>query len=209
MPKLKNKSTKNKSTKNKSTKNKSTQNKPTKNKSTKNNVNKKEHSPLISKKTIDLLQYRIQEEEMSVRIYLSMAMWLENEGYVNASKLWKKYSAEENTHANWAREYLLSFGVLPDTPELKKVKGSYKSFPDIIKKSFDHEIEITLQLKELANHAISTDDHMLYTLAEKYLQEQIEEHNKTQTLMDQLKSFGTNKHSMRLLNSAMEENIKK
>ena len=106
MPKLKNKSTKNKSTKNKPTK---------------NNVNKKEHSPLISKKTIDLLQYRIQEEEMSVRIYLSMAMWLENEGYVNASKLWKKYSAEENTHADWAREYLLSFGVLPDTPELKKV----------------------------------------------------------------------------------------
>ena len=95
MPKLKNKSTKNKSTKNKPTK---------------NNVNKKEHSPLISKKTIDLLQYRIQEEEMSVRIYLSMAMWLENEGYVNASKLWKKYSAEENTHADWAREYLLSFG---------------------------------------------------------------------------------------------------
>jgi ferritin len=170
-------------------------------------TNSQKSSPLISKKTIDLLQYRIQEEENSARIYLSMAMWLENEGFLNATKLWKKYSSEENSHADWAREYLLSFGILPETPELKKVKSSYKGLPDIIQKSFDHEIEITLQLQKLAKHAIQIDDHMLYTLAEKYLKEQIEEHDKTQTLVDQLRSFGTNKHSMRLMNSAME-NIK-
>jgi ferritin len=204
----KNKSNKNNVNKNNFNKNNVNKNNLNKNNVNKNNLNKKEHSPLISKKTIELLQYRIQEEEMSARIYLSMSMWLENEGYVNATKLWKKYSSEENTHADWARDYLLSFGVLPETPELKKVKNSYVSFPSIIKKSFEHEIEITLQLKELANHAINTNDHMLYTLAEKYLQEQIEEHNKTQTLMDQLKSFGTNKLSMRLLNSEMRENIK-
>ena len=170
-------------------------------------INSQKSNPLISKKTIDLLQYRIQEEENSARIYLSMAMWLENEGFLNATKLWKKYSSEENSHADWAREYLLSFGILPETPELKKVKSSYKGLPDIIQKSFDHEIEITLQLQKLAKHAIQIDDHMLYTLAEKYLKEQIEEHDKTQTLVDQLRSFGTNKHSMRLMNSAME-NIK-
>ena len=170
-------------------------------------TNSQKSNPLISKKTIDLLQYRIQEEENSARIYLSMSMWLENEGFLNATKLWKKYSSEENSHADWAREYLLSFGILPETPELKKVKSSYKGLPDIIQKSFDHEIEITLQLQKLAKHAIQIDDHMLYTLAEKYLKEQIEEHDKTQTLVDQLRSFGTNKHSMRLMNSAME-NIK-
>ena len=170
-------------------------------------INSQKSNPLISKKTIDLLQYRIQEEENSARIYLSMSMWLENEGFLNATKLWKKYSSEENSHADWAREYLLSFGILPETPELKKVKSSYKGLPDIIQKSFDHEIEITLQLQKLAKHAIQIDDHMLYTLAEKYLKEQIEEHDKTQTLVDQLRSFGTNKHSMRLMNSAME-NIK-
>ena len=162
-------------------------------------------SKLISKKTIELLQYRIKEEEYSARMYLSMAMWLENEGFINATKVWKKYSSEENTHADWAREYLLSFGVLPETPELKKVKSSYKGLPDIIKKSFEHEIKITEQLEELAKHALSIKDNMLYTLAQKYLKEQIEEHNKTQTLIDQLKTFGTNKHSMRLLNSALKE----
>jgi ferritin len=189
-------------------KNKIKENKSKKITNSKNKIiNSQKSNPLISKKTIDLLQYRIQEEENSARIYLSMSMWLENEGFLNATKLWKKYSSEENSHADWAREYLLSFGVLPETPELKKVKSSYKGLPDIIQKSFDHEIEITLQLQKLAKHAIQIDDHMLYTLAEKYLKEQIEEHDKTQTLVDQLRSFGTNKHSMRLMNSAME-NIK-
>lgn len=165
-------------------------------------------SKLVSKKTIDLLQYRIKEEEQSSRLYLSMSLWLENEGYINSAKLWNKYANEENEHANWARKYLLSFGILPNTPSLKKVDGSYKGLPDIIKKSFNHEIEITKQLQELANHALHIKDNMLYTLSEKYLHEQIEEHNKTQTLMDQLKSFGTNKTAMRLFDSSLKNNSK-
>jgi len=168
----------------------------------------KNKSNMISKKTIDLLQFRIQEEEQSSRIYLSMSQWLENEGYINSAKLWKKYSDEENIHAGWARKYLLSFGVLPNTPMLKKVNGSYKGFPDIIRKSFKHEIEITKQIQELANYALKIKDNMLYALSEKYLNEQVEEHDKMQNLMDQLKSFGTNKTAMRLLDSSLKNNSK-
>jgi len=170
--------------------------------------NKNNESKLVSKKTISLLQYRIKEEEQSSRLYLSMSLWLENEGYINSAKLWKKYSNEENDHANWARKYLLSFGILPEIPSLKKVNGSYKGLPDIIKKSFNHEVEITKQLQELANHALNIKDNMLYTLSEKYLSEQIEEHNKIQTLMDQLKSFGTNKTAMRLFDTSLKNNSK-
>lgn len=162
---------------------------------------------LISKKTINLLQYRINEEEKSARIYLSMSLWLENEGYHNSAVLWKEFSDEENTHADWSREYLLSFGVLPKTGELPKTQSSYKSLPDIIKKSFNHEILITLQLDKLANHALDVKDNMLYTLASKYLEEQVEEHNKTQNLMDQVKSFGNNKNSMRLFDNSLAKQI--
>ena len=97
---------------------------------------------------------------------------------------------------------------MPDTPSLKKVNGSYKGLPDIIKKSFNHEVEITKQLQELANHALNIKDNMLYTLSEKYLSEQVEEHDKIQTLMDQLKSFGTNKTAMRLFDNSLKNNSK-
>jgi len=160
---------------------------------------------VISKKSIELLQFRIKEEEQSSRLYLAMSLWLKNEGYVNAGKLWKEYSDEEMEHAEWAREYLLSFGVLPDTPELKKVSGKYKGFPDIIKQSFQHEIKITLQIQKFGEHAKKIKDNMLYTLVQKYLKEQVDEHDKLQNLLDHLKSFGTNKSAMKLLDNSLKK----
>lgn len=166
------------------------------------NVEKKRYS-LISEESLKYLHYRIQEEEMSSRIYLSMSLWLEYTGFKNAAKLWRKYADEEMVHASWAREYLLAIDVMPIVPMLQDVRIKYEGLPDIIKKSYEHEIVITNQLKELAEHALKEKDHMLYTLASKYLVEQIEEHEKTTRWMDELKTFGSDKHSLRLLDNIM------
>jgi len=179
-------------------------------KSRSSNISKviQDRNSLISTKTIQLLQYRIQQEEQSSRIYLSMAMWLANEGYKNASLLWKKYADEENEHANWARSYLLSFGILPETSALQKTTKTYKSFPEIVRQSYSHETVITKQLQELANHALQSKDNMLYTLSQKYLQEQIEEHDKIQNILDKLESFGTTKTALQLIDSSLEVSSK-
>lgn len=163
------------------------------------------NTKLVSDKSIKLLQHRIQQEELSSRIYLSMSMWLDNNGFTNAAKLWKKYSKEENEHADWSRDYLLSFGILPDTPELEKITIKYQGLPDIIIKTFNHEICITQQIEVLAKHAMSVNDHMLYTLASKFLKEQIDEHAKTQNLVDQINTFGTDKQSLRLLDNYIKD----
>ena len=80
--------------------------------------NTKIDNPLINNTAIEFLNYRIEQEEYSSRIYLAMSMWLNNEGFSGASSLWKKYSGEELTHSDWARTYLLSFGIQPLTPAL-------------------------------------------------------------------------------------------
>jgi ferritin len=160
---------------------------------------------LVSDKSVKLLQQRIQQEELSSRIYLSMSMWLDNSGFTNAAKLWKKYANEENEHADWSRDYLLSFGILPETPELEKISIKYQGLPDIIVKTFNHEICITQQIEMLAKHAMSVGDHMLYTLAAKFLKEQVDEHAKTQNLVDQINTFGTDKQSLRLLDNYIKD----
>jgi ferritin len=160
-------------------------------------------NPLISQLCIDALNYRIQQEELSSRIYLSMSMWLNNKGYTGAAQLWRKYSNEELIHADWARDYLLSFGVEPGTPALEKQTSSFEGLPEIIKKSFDHEVEVSKQIKQMADHAMKIADHMLYELCLKYLKEQVEEHNKMQTWIDKLEIFGTEKIALRLLDNEM------
>lgn len=158
---------------------------------------------MIEDHCIKYLNYRIQQEELSSRIYLSMSMYLNNEGYTGAAALWKKYSDEEMVHANWSREYLLAMGVTPETPVLEAQPTSYAGLPEIIRKSYDHEIVVTKQIKEMASETLKKGDHMLYELCLKYLKEQVEEHDKTQTWLDKLNTFGEDKVALRLLDNEM------
>ena len=167
------------------------------------NMIKGKRNPLLSDDCINTLQYRIQQEEQSSRIYLSMSLWLNNVGYTGAASLWMKYSKEEMTHADWSRDYLLAMGVVPNTPLLNAEPNTYQGISQIIEQSYNHEIDITKQCKELADKAFKTGDHMLYTLASKYLKEQIEENDKLQTWMDKLKTFGIDKIALRLLDNEM------
>ncbi len=166
---------------------------------------KKTMNPLITEDMVDFLNYRIQQEEYSSRVYKAMAMYLSNKGYVNASKLWDKYSDEEMAHADFARTYILSFGIQPVTPRLDQPQQDFTGLPQIIQMSFDHEVEVSTQCKKLADAAFKKADHMLYELALKYLKEQVEEHDKMQNWVDQLEAFGTDKIAMRLLDHEMKD----
>lgn len=164
---------------------------------------KKTHNPMIDDHCIKYLNYRIQQEELSARIYLSMSMWLNNEGYTGAAALWRKYSDEEMGHANWSRDYLLAMGVTPETPALDAQPLTYGGLPEIIRASFEHEIVVTKQIKVMASEAMKKGDHMLYELCLRYLKEQVEEHDKTQTWVDKLTAFGEDKLALRLLDNEM------
>lgn len=163
----------------------------------------KTENPLISEHCANYLNYRIQQEEYSSRIYLSMSMWLNNKGFTGASSLWKKYSDEEMVHANWSRTYLLSFGIQPLTPRLDQPTQDFTGLPQIIEMSFDHEILVSEQIKKMADESFKKGDHMLYELCLKYMKEQVEEHDKTQTWMDKLEAFGTDKMALRFLDNEM------
>lgn len=165
----------------------------------------KGRNPMIDDSCISFLNYRVQQEEYSSRIYLAMSMWLNNNGYLNAAKTWKKYSDEELKHSDIAREYLLNMGVQPATPMLEEPAQTFAGLPDIIRKSHQHEIDISMQCQDLANHALKDGSHMLYELALHYLREQNEEMGKTQDLVDQLEAFGEDKIAMRLFDHELAE----
>lgn len=171
----------------------------------KNPAGSKGKNPLISDNLISFLNYRIQQEEASSRLYLSMSLWLNNNGFPYAAKLWHKYSQEELVHADWAREYLLSLGVQPGTATLESPGDTYSGLVDIIHKSFDHEIVVTTECKQLADQAWKEMDHMLYQLTQQYLKEQVEEHDKMQNHIDQLAAFGEDKIALRLLDNYFED----
>lgn len=164
-----------------------------------------EKNKLISEEAIKLLTYRIQQEELSARLYESMSLYLNDKGYINSSKKWKEYSDEEMKHAGWSKSYLLDFGIQPELDDLDAPVNKFEGLPDIINKSYAHEVDISIQCQEMAKKALQMGDFMLFSLAQKYNAEQIEELGKLQTAKDLLETFGTEKHTLLLLDSHINE----
>ena len=161
-------------------------------------------SKLISYATIKLLTYRIQQEEQSSRLYKQMSLWLNNKGYLGAAELWSKYSKEEMSHAEWSMTYLLSFGLEPQLEDLDKPTFKATTLVDIVKLSYAHEEDISVQCNQLAKSANSQSDYMLLSLALKYVAEQVEELDKLQTILDMIDVFGTSKESLFLLDNKLK-----
>jgi ferritin len=158
---------------------------------------------IISEAIIDLVNYRIEQEEYSSRIYLDIAVCMEYQGYMGAAELFKKYAEEEMIHAKKAYDYLLSLMIRPIIPALKEPKNDYKDLPEVIKLAYDHELEVTKQCSELAKAAAKEGDYMTLEFAQWYLREQVEEIDKTGTLMDELNTFGKSPEALRMLDTKM------
>lgn len=160
-------------------------------------------NPFAPKECIDILNFRIQQEEQSSRLYQSMSLWLNDNGFMGAAKAWLSDSEDEMKHAQWAKEFLLDMGVQPKLPALQEPPQTFEGLCDIVEKSYQHEIIVTQQCNDLAKHAMTSGNHLLYQLAIKYLQEQQEELGKLQTLLDKLQAFGEDKIALRLLDNEL------
>lgn len=159
----------------------------------------------FAKNCVDILTLRIEREEYSSRFYQAMSLWLDNAGYVGAAKAWKKDADGEMEHAQWAKDFLLALGVTPKLSALPEMPTAFEGLPDIIRKTFDHEIKITQECNDLANYAYLNGNHLLYQLALKYMTEQAEELEKIQTVLDKLVTFGEDKIALKLLDNDFAE----
>ena len=156
-------------------------------------------NPFASDSVIKVLNYRIEQEEFSARLYEAMSMWLNDNGFTGSYSVWDKNSQDEWSHAKWAKEYLLAMGVQPIIGAIKQPEQTFSGLDDIIYKTYDHEIMVTNQCNDLAKEALKNGDHLLYQLAMKFLQEQQEELEIVTTYVDKLEAFGIDKIALRLL----------
>lgn len=143
-----------------------------------------EKSSLLNRSVVDALNYRIQQEEHSSRIYEQLSLWLNNKGYLNFSKLFKKYADEEMIHAGFAKSYLLDYGITPCLQSLPSPEMEIEGLLDVLEAAYDHELLVTKQCEDLATLALKESNHVLYQLAAKYCAEQQEEIGKVITNLD-------------------------
>lgn len=159
----------------------------------------------ISERLISLMNYRIEQEEASSRLYKSMAVWLDYKGYNGAAKLFNKYAEEELKHAQWAYQYLLDLDVLPSVPAIEKPQTDFSGLVDIINKTYEHEQKVTEQCQQLASAAFKEGDYMTLHLAQHYLDEQVEELAKSNYWVNRVQAFGSDSNILFEIDEEMSE----
>jgi ferritin len=138
----------------------------------------------IEQKQIDILNYRIQQEQYSSKVYEQMSLFLQNESYIGMAKVWKKFADEELEHANIAKDYLLSFDIMPELMVIDEPINTFTSPQDVIQKTYDHECKITEECLELSSKAMEWQDWTLFALGQKYNEIQRIEMDEVNTLLD-------------------------
>lgn len=139
---------------------------------------------MLDKKIVDLLNYRIQQEELSSRIYEQISLMLDVKGFLNTSALYKKYAAEEMKHASWAKEFLTSYNIEPELMRLDPPNLGISTISEALDLTLKHEEDITKQVEELTNKAMEMKSYTCMELGLKYCREQVEEINKANNLVD-------------------------
>lgn len=164
-------------------------------------------SGLFSNIAIEILNFRIQKNELNYRRYLAMSTWLDNVGYTNASKLWKENSDDEAKHSLLARNILVSLGVYPEIKAVDAIDNDFKGLPDIIRKTYYNKIEVATKCKEYCKKSIEQGDALANQYSLEYLNEVIGELGEFQTLLDKLETFGEDKIALRLLEADIAEQL--
>jgi ferritin len=142
---------------------------------------------LISQKTIDILNLRIQQEQMASKLYEQMYLWLENKSLINSAEFMQKNYLSELEHAGWAKEYLLSFDIMPELATIEEPANDFASLQDIFNKVYEQEVLTTKQCLELAKHSMDEPDYNLLTLAQKFNAEQVHEMREINDILSVLK----------------------
>ena len=139
---------------------------------------------MLETEIIDALIYRIQQEQLSSRIYEQMSIWFDLRGYKNLAKLYNKYAHEELSHAEWAKKFLLSYNENFQLQPLEAPNAAFSGVSEILQLTLEHEQEITNQCNELAKLASSLQNYPCFELALKFCREQVEELEKAFDLVD-------------------------
>ena len=125
--------------------------------------------------------------------YLAMASWCEVTGYEGAASYFYSQSEEERTHMLKIIHYLNDMASSSVTPATKSPLSSYKSLENLIKTALKNEQAVTAAIHKMVEISQKEKDHSTYVFLEWFVNEQVQEETKFETLLQKFDLIGRDK----------------
>ena len=139
------------------------------------------------------LNDQVALEASASNSYLAMASWSEVIGYQGAANYFYTQSDEERTHMLKVVHYLNDMGATATIPAIKAPASSFKSLEGIIKIALKNEQTVTKAIHKMVEITQKEKDHSTYAFLEWFVNEQVQEETKFETLLQKFDLIGRDK----------------
>jgi len=147
----------------------------------------------ISKTMQNALNNQIALEANASNSYLAMASWCEVTGYQGGASFFYAQAEEERTHMLKIVHYMNNLGVAATIPATKIPASNYKSLESILKTALSSEQAVTIAIHKMVEIAQKEKDHSTYAFLEWFVNEQVQEEAKFETLIQKFELIGRDK----------------
>ena len=147
----------------------------------------------ISPKMKKALNDQVALEAAASNNYLAMASWCEVIGYQGAANYFYAQSDEERTHMLKVVHYLNDMGTTATISAIKAPTGSFKSLEGILKTALKNEQTVTAAIHKMVEITQKEKDHSTYAFLEWFVNEQVQEETKFETLLQKFDLIGRDK----------------
>lgn len=158
---------------------------------------------MLNEKLEKAINYQINREIYSEYLYLSMAAYLESEGFSGLANFMKVQAEEEHFHAMKFFHYVNERGGRVVLDAIEQPPVEFESAMAVFTESFKHEQLVTNLINDLMDVAIEVKDHATKSFLNWYVDEQVEEEATFQELIDKMKMIGGQGHGMLMLNNEL------
>ncbi len=151
-----------------------------------------------------VLNEQVKREEFSSRLYLSMAIWCEVNGFPGAAAFLYRQSDEERMHQLKLVRYVNDRGGKAVLKSLEQPQAEYESLLQIFKDVLKHEQFITTSINEVYEVTLNEKDYTTGNFIQWYINEQIEEESTMSTILDKISLVGADKAGMFHIDKELE-----
>jgi ferritin len=147
---------------------------------------------LISEKLNQAMNEQIGNEFAASMQYLAIAAFFETHHMALMSKLFFEQAEEEKEHAMKFVHYVLETSGDLRIPQIKAPKPTFESAAEAVEAALNWELEVTQQINNLMDIAVSEKDYLARGMLQWFVEEQLEEINKMERLLTVIRRAGDN-----------------
>jgi len=147
----------------------------------------------ISSRMTKALNDQIAMEAYASNYYLSMASWCVVTGYEGGAKLFYQQSNEERQHMLKIIQYLNKISVPAVVSQVKQPPKTFKSLESLCKIALSNEQQVTKLINKMVELAQKEKDHTTFTFLQWYVNEQVEEERRFETILQKFDVIGRDK----------------